>query len=269
VRWLAKVKISESQLPKVVTNIATSDPSSVTIRGRDLVRDLIGKRTFTEVFYFLVVGRFPTDPERRLLDACLVALVEHGLTSSALISRLTYESLPTELQVAVGSGLMAIGSVHAGTLEGCAAILREGADAPDVAVFCASVVESYRARKENLPGFGHRHHKPDDPRAIGLLQVAEKEGLAGPYVRLLRELSAAINRGAGRHITINATGAMAALLLEIGLAPEIVRGVAVVSRSAGLVGHILEERKTDSARFLTKLAKEHIPYEDPAPMGTG
>ncbi len=99
-----------------VTHIATADATSVTVRGRDLVNDLIGKHTFTEVFYFLVTGRMPTGAQARVLDACLVTLMEHGFTPSALIARLTAESVPDQIQVSIGAGLLAIGSVHAGTM---------------------------------------------------------------------------------------------------------------------------------------------------------
>jgi citrate synthase len=247
-----------------ITNIATADAKSITIRGRDLVNDLIGKHTFTEIFYFLITGRMPDAAQTHVLDACLVTLMEHGLTPSALIARLTAESVPDQIQVSIGAGLLAIGSVHAGTMEGCAALLTAGVNEPDADGWCRRIVADYRQRREPVHGFGHALHKPDDPRTPPLLRVARENGLDGRYVRLLLKLSAAIDEAAGRHITINATGALAALLLEIGIQPEIVRAIAVVSRSAGLVGHILEEQRTDSARHLVKLARETIPYQDPS-----
>lgn len=246
-----------------ITNIATADATSVTIRGRDLVNELIGKHTFTEVFYFLVTGRMPDVAQARVLDACLVTLMEHGFTPSALIARLTAESVPDQIQVAIGAGLLAIGGVHAGTMEGCAALLASGVSEADADGWCRRIVADHRQRREAVPGFGHALHKPDDPRTPPLLRVARDNGLDGRYVQLLLKLSATIDEAAGRHVTINATGALAALLLEIGIPPEIVRAIAVVSRSAGLVGHILEEQQTDSARHLVKLARETIPYRDP------
>ena len=246
-----------------VTNIATADATSVTIRGRDLVNDLIGKYSFTEVFYFLVTGRMPDPAQARVLDACLVTLMEHGFTPSALIARLAAESVPDQIQVSIGAGLLAVGSVHAGTMEGCAALLAAGVDEADADAWCRRVVVKHRQRREAVPGFGHTLHKPDDPRTPPLLRVAKENGLDGRHVKLLLKLSAIIDEAAGRHITINATGALAALLLEIGIPAEIVRAIAVVSRSAGLVGHILEEHQTDSARHLVKLARETIPYRNP------
>jgi citrate synthase len=148
-------------------------------------------------------------------------------------------------------------------MEGCAALLAQGVNEADPDAWCRRVVVEHRQRKEAVPGFGHKLHRPDDPRTPPLLRVARENGLDGRYVQLLQKLSTIIDETAGRHVTINATGALAALLLEIGIPPEIVRAIAVVSRSAGLVGHILEEQETDSARHLVKLARETIPYQAP------
>jgi len=249
----------------IVTHIATSTPEKITIRGKDLVNELVGKYSFTEVLYFLITDRFPAAAQTRVLDACLVVLMEHGFTPAALIARLVSESVPGEIQVAMASGLMAIGSVFAGTMEGCAAILYAGRDAADVDAYCREVVAAHRAGHKPVPGFGHHFHKPDDPRTPRLLAVAQEAGVAGRYVSMLRKLAAAVDEGAGRHLTINATGAIAALLLEIGIPADICRAIAVVSRSGGLVGHIVEERRTKSARVIAKLAVQNIPYEDPPP----
>jgi citrate synthase len=250
-------------MAEMKTRIATADATSVTIRGKDIAKDLIGKMSFTEMFYFLTTGRTPTVPEVRVLDACLVAMMEHGFTPSALIARFAAEGSPDQIQIALGAGLLAVGDVHAGTMEACAALLSQGVNQEDKEAWCRKTAAEHRARREPVPGFGHRLHKPDDPRTPPLLEVARETGLDGPYVQLLLRLSAVIDESAGRHITINATGALAALLLEIGIPQEVVRGIAVVSRCAGLVGHVLEEHQTGSSRHLVRLARETIPYEAP------
>jgi citrate synthase len=246
-----------------VTHIATADATSVTVRGRDLVDEIIGKLTFTQMFYLLMTGRTPSGDQTRVLDACLVTLMEHGFTPSALVARLMAESSPGQIQASIAAGLLAVGDVHAGTMEACAALLVEGVDEPDQEAWCRDIVAAHRTRRTAVPGFGHKLHKPDDPRTPPLLRVARETGHEGRYVQLLLRLSRIIDETAARHVTINATGALAALLLEIGIPPGIVRAIAVVSRSGGLVGHILEEQQTSSARHLVKLARDTIPYRDP------
>jgi len=246
------------------TRIATSDEQSITIRGRDLVGDLMGKYSFTEFVYFLICHRFPTPGETRVLDACLVTLAEHGLTPTSIVTRLVADSVPGETQVAMAAGLLAVGSVFVGTMEGSGDILKRGIDqGGDLGAYCRDTVAAFRTLKKAVPGFGHPIHKPDDPRVPRLFEIAAECGVTGDYIALLKKMSAELDRQAGRHLTINATGAIAALLLEIGLPPEIMRGIAVVSRAGGLTGHIVEERETHSGRHIWNLVEHSIPYEEP------
>jgi citrate synthase len=245
------------------THIAGSDATSIRFRGRDLVEELIGRHSFTEVFYLLTCGRLPNPGETRVLDACLVTLMDHGWTPTSLIARLAYDSAPSQVQVGIAAGLLAVGDVFAGTMDGCARLLAEGIDRDDKAAWCKEVVQAHRTLKKPMPGFGHPFHKPDDPRPPRLFRVAEEAGVDVRYVALLRQLGQAVDEGHGRHLTINATGALAALLLGIKMPLAIMRGVSVVSRSAGLVAHIAEEQKTPTARHIWKMVEEEIPYEDP------
>jgi citrate synthase len=243
------------------TRIATSDASSITIRGLDLMRDLIGECTFTEATYFSMCARMPTRAQTIVLDACLVTLMEHGFTPSSLITRFVIDSVPEEVQVAMAAGLSAVGSVFVGTMEGCAIILKQGIErGGDLDDHCARVVAEHRAARKPLPGFGHPHHKPDDPRSPRLFDVALKAGVDGRYIDLLQRLGTAFDAAVGRHMTINATGAIGALLLEIDVPVEIMRGVAVVSRASGLMAHIREEREQHTARYVWQLAADNIPY---------
>ena len=251
-------------MPAVRTFIATSDESSITVRGRDLVHELLGRYTFSEMIYFLTCGRMPAAPQTKVLDACLVTLMEHGWTPIAMITRLTLDSVPDQPQVAMGAGLMAVGSVFAGTMEGCARILAAGvAQGGDLDAYCQRVVGDHRATKTTLPGLGHRMHKPDDPRSPRLFEIAREAGVDGRYIALLQRLNGIADKAYGRHLTINATGAIGALLLEIGIPLDAMRGMAVVSRAGGLLGHIVEERETHAAREMWRLTCENIPYEDP------
>jgi citrate synthase len=252
-------------MDQIKTNIATSDATSITVRGRDLVNDLMGKHSFTEMVYFLLCDRMPTASETKVLDACLVTLMEHGWTPASIIARLAIDSVPSQAQLGIAAGLLAVGDVFLGTMEGCGRLLAAGIQNPNPDAYVREVVADHRLRREALPGFGHPFHKPDDPRPARLFAIAGEAGCEGRYIALLKRLSVELDRAAGHHITINATGAIAALLLEIGLQPESMRGIAVISRAGGLPGHLAEERRTHAARRIWKLVEENISYADPLP----
>ncbi len=250
-------------MPPCKTHIATADATSITVRGKSLTAELMRQRSFTEMIYFLTCGTLPDARQARVLDVCLVTLMEHGWTPTSIITRMAIDSVPDQVQVAMAAGLLTVGPVFAGTIEGCARLLQAGVEEADPDAYCARVVQAHRARKATLPGFGHRAHKPDDPRSPVILAVAREAGHSGRYVALLEKLGAAADAAHGQHLTINATGAIAAVLLEIGMPVAAMRGIAVISRAGGLLGHVLEEQSQHAAREIWALAREHIPYEDP------
>lgn len=247
-----------SSTPK--THIATHDAKDITVRGKSLCEDLIGQVSFTQMTYFQVTGRMPTPGQTAVLDACLVTLTEHGLTPSVLTARLVASSAPEALQSAVAAGLLAVGSVFVGTVEGAAALVSRIASCSDVDAEAAAVASEHRASKRPLPGFGHPEHKPDDPRPPRIFDVMARHGVPTKHVDALRALSRAVDAAYGKHITINATGAVAAALLDIGLPASIMRGFAVLARCAGLVGHILEEMHDPTMRTIWETAEKAIPY---------
>jgi citrate synthase len=252
---------------KPTTKIAHHTTEAIYVRGASLVDDLIGKLTFTEMMYFQLLGVKPTPAQTKILDAVLVTLMEHGITPSVIAARMIYDSCPEAVQAAVAAGLLAVGSTFVGTMEGCAKNIEEilaatkGAGGADGEAACAkAIAKRFREAKQLIPGFGHPHHKPDDPRSPRLLALAKEAGVPGRHIRALRLLATEVDAAWGRHLTINATGAIAALLGEIGVPQEVMRGVAVVSRAAGLVGHIREEQLEPSARHMWDVVAENIPY---------
>lgn len=248
-------------MAKPTTKIAHHTSEAIYVRGASLVDDLIGKLTFTEMMYFQLLGERPTPAQTKILDAVLVTLMEHGITPSAIASRLIYDSCPEAIQAAVAAGLLGVGSTFIGTMEGCAKNLEEILAAPgSESITAKTIARRFRDAKQPIPGFGHPHHKPDDPRSPRLLVLAEEAGVPGHHIRALRLLAAEVDAAWGRHLTINATGAIAALLGEIGVPREVARGVAVVSRAAGLVGHIREEQLDPSARHIWDVVVENVPY---------
>jgi citrate synthase len=252
--------MAEQARPK--TRIARHTRKAIYVRDVDLVDELIGKVSFTHMMFFQITGRRPTPAQVALLDAVLVTLMEHGFTPSVIATRMIYASAPEALQSAVAAGLLGVGSTFVGSMEDAVKLLdevlaaEEGEQARAIAI-----AKRYREGRQPLPGFGHHLHKPDDPRSGRLIALAREHSVPGNYLRALETLSKAIDEVYGRHITINATGAIAAVLGEIGFPQVVMRGVAVVSRAAGLVGHILEEHREPAARFIWELAEREVPYE--------
>lgn len=244
---------------KPTTFISTFDEKGATIRGKNLVDELIGEVTFTEMIYFYVLGRIPTPAQRKILDAVLVTLVDHGMVG-ALSARLVYRGAPDSIQGAIAAGLLTLGSQFGGVMEQVGRHLEEIMGASDPEAAARRIVEGYRAAKRPMPGFGHNHFRPEDPRTPKLLAIAESEGVPGRHIAALRILAAAVDAVVGKHLTINATAGMAALLGEIGVPSKIMRGFAVVSRAPGLLGHIYEEQQHPAAGHVAQLAQETIVY---------
>jgi citrate synthase len=184
--------------------------------------------------------------------------MEHGLTPSALAARLVYGSTPEATQSAIAAGLLAVGSVFVGTVEGCAENLARIVRGTHP----RTIAEEHRTDKRALAGFGHPVHKPDDPRSPVLLGIADANGISGPHVAALRALSSAVDDVYGRHITVNATGAIAAVLSDAGIPIGIMRGFAVLARCAGLIGHVAEEQADPAMRAIWEAAERAVPYAD-------
>lgn len=243
------------------TKIATCNEQQILVRDKDLVKELIGKISFTDLFFYHLMHRMPTPADTAILDAVLVTLMEHGLTPSAIATRLTIMSAPESLQGAIAAGLMGVGSGLVGTMEGMAKNLIEITTAQEGLEAAAKrVAQGFRDSRQAIPGFGHPIHKPDDPRTPRLFDVAREVGVSGKYIEAVEVLSTAVDETYGRHLTINATGGIAVVLSEIGIPWNVMRGIAVVSRSAGLVGHIKEEREHPIAPFIFTHLEEVIPY---------
>jgi len=244
-----------------VTRLCTHTLTSLHYRDADLVDDLMGKKTFTEVMLMQILGREPRPVDMRITDVVLIVLMEHGLTPSAIATRLIYMSAPENLQGAVAAGLLAVGSSFVGTMENCSVLLDRIRAAADPEAEALAIARHFKSIKGAVPGFGHHLHKPVDPRAYKLLEMGRAEPeLAGDHMRALERLSKAVDTAAGRPITINATGAVAALLGELSIPTKVMRGFAVISRAAGLVAHVVEEQESPSGRFIWDTVEHAIPY---------
>jgi citrate synthase len=240
------------------TSVGTSDADTITVMGRDLARDLLGQTTLTELSFLLVQRRPPTPEETRLLDAVLVSLADHGLTPTALAARLTHTGAPESLQGAVAAGLLGAGSVFLGVVEDTVRFLDGAGD--DVGGAVARELEA----GGRIPGLGHPVHKVQDPRTPRIYAIADETGLTGKYLTRLREVAAAHAKQAGKELPINGAGVAGAALADLGFPIPLLRGFALLARTAGLLGHLAEEMQSPIGMPLYREVDERAKYDPPA-----
>lgn len=247
------------------TRISRAYPDRVEVRGRDLTGELMGKLSFTEYFYLLLTGREASEEQRFFLDLLLVAIAEHGMMPTNVAARMTLAAEPRALQGAVAAGILGAGPVLLGTSEACAELLAETQEAVDAGASPAEAARERVARanetKERLPGFGHPIHKPADPRAVKIFELADEHGVAGPYVELARALGAAVNEEREQPLTLNISMPMAAVMLDLGFEPDTVKAVPLLARTAGLLAHLAEERRNPVGLRMAKAAEDSVGYE--------
>jgi citrate synthase len=243
-----------------LTRIAQAYPDRVEVRGRDLAGDLMGRLTFTEYAYLLLTGNEPTEDQRYVLDLVLVALAEHGLMPTNVAARMTLAADPDSLQGAVAAGILGAGPVVLGTAEECARLL---ADAHASGRSAKQIARELHASGARAPGFGHPVHKPVDPRAERILELADERGVSGPHVELARSLRDAVAETWGKPLTLNVSMAIAAVMLDSGFSQEAVAVVPILARTAGLLAHLAEEREHPLGFLMASKAQEAIEYRPP------
>jgi citrate synthase len=237
--------------PRPVTRISKAYTDRVDVRGRDLAGDLMGRLTFTEYVHFLLTGEEPTEEQRYFLDLLLVAIAEHGLMPTNVAARMTLAADPGSLQGAVAAGILGAGPVVLGTSEECAKLLAREGDPREI-------VADLRARGEKVPGFGHPVHKPTDPRAERILELADERGVSGPAVARAHAFHEAVG------LTMNVSMPIAAVMLDLGFPPSAVKAVPILARTASLLAHLAEEREAPIGPALARAAEEAVEYEPDA-----
>jgi len=206
------------------SDLAWSSVERIVVRGKDLPGEILGHLNLGDMAFLELTGRVPNAKQSKIFNAMVVTLVEHGLTPSAIVARMTYLGAPEAMQAAVGAGLLGLGSVFVGSMEGVAKMLS---------------TDSIPTGR--IPGLGHPLHKPVDPRAVRLFEIARETGFYGKYCKRMEQIAKE------KKLTLNATGAIGALACELGLDWKCVRGLGVMARAIGLVGHLLEETREPMA----------------------
>ena len=264
------MKIGKNTIPE--SGICTSDDETIVVRGQDLCKELIGRVNFVDYFYLLVTGRRPDAAASRVLDATLVAITEHGLVPSVQAARMTLAAAPDALQGAVAAGILGCGSVILGASETAGrlfaridAVRREQGLSLDAAA--EQVVRALRVEGKAVPGYGHPLHKARDPRVARLFEVAVEAGTSGHHVAIAEAVERVLPGITQRDLRLNVSAAIPAVLLDIGFPLDALRGVPILARTAGLIGHLTEELSNPIGFALSYQATREQRYTGELPEG--
>jgi citrate synthase len=248
-----------------VSHISQAYDNRVEVRGRDLCGDLMGRMGFTEYFHLLLTGQEATDDQRFFLDLLLVAIAEHGMMPTNVAARMTLAADPGSLQGAVAAGILGCGPVLLGTSEECARLLEraqlEVASGKAPESVAQSIARSIRASDARVPGFGHPVHRPLDPRAERILELADARKVSGPHVLLARRFRDAVAEAWGKPLTMNVSMPIAAVMLDLGFPTAAVKAVPILARTAGLLAHLAEEQHDPLGLLMAARAEEAIVYD--------
>lgn len=246
------------------TEMGYSTPTTITVCGLDLADEIMGKIGFSELAFRMVAGRFPDERESKLFDAVLVSLADHGITPTVLAARLTWLGAPEALQGAVAAGLLGGGSVFLGVAEDAARFLADtlggldpSADDAILRAAATTAVQTVREAGGRVPGLGHPVHKETDPRVPRMYALATELDLLGPHLRLLA-IVAEVQAETGRRLPVNGAGAAGAALADLGFDWRIIRGFALLARTAGLLGHLAEEMRNPMANTIWQSVEHDV-----------
>lgn len=253
----------------ITTEIGYTTVDRITVRGKDLSQELLGKLDFVEMMMLTILGRLPDAREKRMINLILVTACDHGLTPSAMSARLTYLGAPEAMQAAVAAGLLGAGSVFLGTTQNSAELLIHAArdladDATDEAVLaCArEAIRQSREKKQPIYGVGHPIHVKGDPRVPTLAQASRDNGYFGKHWRLMYAIEKVFREEMGKNLPMNAVGAIGAIVGDMGLEPLLARGFMLVGRAAGLLAHLYEERQNPIGQQLWDLVLAQDPRNE-------
>jgi citrate synthase len=254
------------------TGLGTSDADSITLLGHDLASELLGKTSFGELAFWLITKRRPSASELVMFEAVLTALADHGFTPTAIAARLTYTSAPDSLQGALAAGLLGGGSRFLGVTEDCAHFLAATLSTVDTLpnsdagwdALATKVIIARRTEGKFVPGLGHPVHKVQDPRTPVLFALARQHGTYGSHLALFAALGRVAPTVLGKPLPLNGAGVCGAVLADLGLPMGILRGVALLARCAGILGHLVEEQTDPIGIDVYMNVDRNMDYQPPA-----
>lgn len=246
------------------SGITHAEKNSIRIGGYDIA-ELMTRASYTETVFLLHRGRLPDESERRLLNAVMVAVTDHGPGSpSVATSRLVASANRSAPEAAVAAGVLAIGDAHAGAGLACMQLIEEilslsGQEGLSLQQAARKIVADTRERGERLPGMGHRVHTAD-PRTAVLISLARETGVAGDGISCMLAIEAAAAELI-KPLPVNLDGALAAVLFDLGFPPLFAKLVFIIGRVAGLSAHVMEEYTRERAMRI----RIPVSYDGPAP----
>lgn len=255
------------------TGIGTSDTHHISLLGHDLADDLLGKVSFGELAFWLATQQRPTPQQVRVFEAVLVSLADHGFTPTAIAARLTYYSAPDSLQGAIAAGLLGGGSRFLGVTEDTGGFLHQAIETLDVQdnwteadwdAAALKVVGELHQQGRRVPGIGHPVHKEGDPRTPVIVRIAQEEGTYGPHLSLFEAIGRTHQQVIGKKLPLNGAGVAGAALADLGLPIDLLRGFALLARTAGLIGHLAEERNKPIGPDVYYSVDRNAVYDPPA-----
>jgi len=249
---------------RAATAICEFDSDRILVRGRNLVDDIMGKYSFSELLILQALDREPSKLQSRIVDSVLVTIMEHGLVPSAVVARLTHGGAPESFQGAVAAGLLGVGDRYAGAAAACGAMLERIVAVPVSERPAKSLEEvaACRRTRQQVPGFGHPIHHNRDPRVERLLDIAREAGAGGSFIDALDLLAESVRKELAKPLVTNISAAIAAVLGEAEIPARMMRGIVLTARCAGLVGHLLEEMDNPIADDMWLAAKAAVESPD-------
>ncbi len=234
------------------TKISNANDEGSVVRGKNL-EDLVGKISYADMVFLLLRGKLPSAEESKMMDAILVCVAEHSIAVPSITSARIAASGSGSFVQGVAAGILAIGEHHGGAGEGAAKVLQE-----NLGKSAAEIVAAFSARKERIPGYGHKVYTTD-PRTQKLFSIAKDLGIFGSYCNLALEIEKELEKNGGKKLCLNVDGAIAALISEMGFHWKSGRAFFVIPRTAGISAHVIEEL-TEEKPFSKRLEEGEYEY---------